>query len=208
MPVRQPLEPSTSNTITPVGPARPIAPPISGGNLGGMRSPRPIGTPGMGGPRQMPVFHKGTDNVSSTGPALLEKGEAVLNKHDAAQMRKGKGMEKNKSMESATHALSGGKKEEKPKKEVSEMHIKRAANGGHIIKHKHSAPEHHPDEEHTTKGDDELAQHVMQHMGDQNPGEADADAGNSGIPPQAGASAAPPAAAPAAAPMAGAPAGM
>jgi hypothetical protein len=156
----------------------------------------------------MPVFHKGTNNVPHTGPALLEKGEAVLNKHDAAQMRKGQGMAKSKAMESAANALSGGKKEGKPKKELAEMHIKRAANGGHIITHHHTAPEHHPKEEHTTKGDDELAQHVMQNMGDQNPGEADADAGQSGIPPQAGASAAPPAAAPPAAPMAGSPAGM
>jgi hypothetical protein len=155
----------------------------------------------------MPVFHDGIDNVPSTGPAMLEKGEKVLDKHEAAQVRKGKGMA-NKSMESAAAALSGGKKEEKPKKEIKHIETKKAHNGGFIHKHVHTAPEHHPDEEHISKDQDEMANHMLQHMGSPNPGEAEADAGQSGIPDQAGASAAPPAAAPPAAPMAGAPAGM
>lgn len=143
-----------------------------------------------------PKYHKGTDYVPKTGPAVLKKGEAVLNTKDAAEYRKEKGKTMASTMEHAAHAL-GGHKEEKPKKEVEEMHIRRSKNGGHIIKHKHTRPEHHPDEEHTTKGDDELAEHVMTHMGDMNDGEADANAGNSGIPseaesPAAGAGAAPP----------------
>ena len=40
-------------------------------------------------------------------------------------------------------------------------------------------------EEHTTQGTDGLVDHVMQHMTDQNVGEAEADAGQSGIPPAA-----------------------
>jgi hypothetical protein len=88
------------------------------------------------------------------------------------------------------HAVEGslaGHKEEKPKKEIHEMHIKKSHNGGHIIRHEHTRPEHHPDETHTTKTDDELANHVMQNMGTPNPGEAEADAGQGGAPDASGA---------------------
>lgn len=143
--------------------------------------------PTASGPKPLPVYHTGTDNVPKTGPAVLEKGEAVLEKHEAAEYRKQKNMSKDRAMSAATHALGG--KESKPKKEIESMRIKRAANGGHIITHHHTHPEHHPSEDHVTKGDDELAQHVMTHMGDPNDGEAEADAGNAGIPAQVGASA-------------------
>jgi hypothetical protein len=125
-----------------------------------------------------PSYKDGTDYVPKTGKALLHKGEAVLNKDDASKHREAKGM-------TAKYDVAdelGGKKETKPKKEIKHMHIKHAANGGHIIKHEHTHPEHHPDEEHTTKTDDELASHVLQNMGTPNPGEAEADAGQSGIP--------------------------
>lgn len=67
-------------------------------------------------------------------------------------------------------ALGGSS--EKPKKEIKEMHVRKSHNGGHIITHKHHAPEHHPDEEHTTHGDDAMVEHMMQHAGTPNPGEA------------------------------------
>jgi hypothetical protein len=73
-------------------------------------------------------------------------------------------------MSAVTHALGGH--HETPKKEISEIRIKKSHNGGHVITHKHHSPEHHPDETHTTKGDDELAEHVMKHAGDPNEGEA------------------------------------
>ena len=81
---------------------------------------------------------------------------------------------KSSAMDSVKEEL-GGKKETPPKKEVKHMHITKAANGGHVITHTHTHPEHHPDETHITKGDDELASHVMQNMGTPNPGEAEAD---------------------------------
>jgi hypothetical protein len=108
---------------------------------------------------------------------------------------------KNSAHEAAKETL-GGASEAKPAKKVKEIHVKHAANGGHIIKHVHTHPDHHPDEEHTTKGDDELADHVTSAMGQPNPGEAEADAGT----PDAGAGAAASAGAPpagAAAPQAG-----
>jgi hypothetical protein len=137
----------------------------------------------------MPKYHTGTDYVPKTGPAVLKKGEAVLNTKEAAQHRANKGTDM-KHMDSVASELGG--KAEKPKKEIKHMHIKKAANGGHIIRHEHTHPEH-PDEEHTTKTDDELLNHVSQNMGTPNPGEAEADAGQSGIPgaaPQGGAPAA------------------
>lgn len=125
-----------------------------------------------------PSFKDGTDFVPKTGDAKLHKGEAVLKKEDADKFREAK--MKHGTMSSVAEELGG--KSEKPKKEIKHMHIKKATNGGHIIRHEHTHPEHHPDEEHITKNDDELASHVLQNMGTPNPGEAEADAGQSGIP--------------------------
>jgi hypothetical protein len=197
---RMPLEPRARQGGGGFGPiSSPIASPGTGvGSFGG---PAPIASPGMGTgtmggnppvrtpigtperPRDgIPSFKEGTDRVEKTGPALLHKDEAVLKKTDADKLRKAKGqnMTKNKAMEAVSKALGG--KEKTPKKEVKEIHIKKSANGGHIIRHEHEHPDSHPDETHTTKSDDELAQHVMQTMGTPNPGEQEADAGQSGIP--------------------------
>lgn len=65
-----------------------------------------------------------------------------------------------------------GGSSEKPKKEIREISVKKSHNGGHVITHKHHRPDHHPDETHTTKGDDEMAEHMLQHAGTPNPGEA------------------------------------
>lgn len=99
-------------------------------------------------------------------------------------------------------SLSGDDK--KPKKEIKEMHIRKTANGKHIVKHVHHHPEHHPDEEHAMEDMGALHQHMEDHAGTPNEGEGAESA------PPAGAAqmtAAPsPAAAPA--PAAGGPAGM
>ncbi len=87
----------------------------------------------------------------------------------------------------------GGESKEKPKKEIDHVVVKRSATkGDHTITHHHTHPEHHPSETHTTRGDDELAQHMMQNMGTPNQGEPEADAGT----PDAASATAAPAAAP------------
>ena len=94
----------------------------------------------------------------------------------------------------------GGKKEEKPKKEIEHIKTKKAKSGGYVHTHVHTHPEHHPDETHVSATQDDMANHMMQSLGEPNPGEAEADAGQSGVPSAAaapGASAgAPPAAGP------------
>jgi hypothetical protein len=84
-------------------------------------------------------------------------------------------------MDAVSHALGGS--ESKPPKVISHMVHRKSANGDHIFEHHHTHPEHHPKEEHTKRGDDEMVEHMMQHAGTPNPGEAEADAGN----PDAGA---------------------
>lgn len=116
-------------------------------------------------------------------------------------------MAKNTVMEGAAHAL-GGEKEHKPKKEIKEIRIRKPHDGkSHIIEHHHTAPEHHPVEEHVTHGDDELADHILANVGTPNPGEAEADAGQSGIPEAAPNAGAPTGTAPAGAPPAASPVG-
>ncbi len=68
-----------------------------------------------------------------------------------------------------TEALGGSAK--KPKKEIKEMHIRKTANGKHIVTHKHHHPEHHPDEEHSMEDMGALHQHMEDHAGTPNEGE-------------------------------------
>lgn len=93
----------------------------------------------------------------------------------------------------ATSKSLGGK-EKVPAKEVHEIRTRKGKSGGYIHEHHHTSPEHHPMEEHTSPNQDAMVAHMMQNMGSPNPGEAEADAGQSGIP---GAAGAPPAPAPA-----------
>ena len=131
-----------------------------------------------------PSFKDGTDFVPKTGDAKLHKGEAVLKKEDADKFREAK--MKHGTMSSVAEELGG--KSEKPKKEIKHMHNKKAAGGkGHIHVHVHTHPEVHPDEEHVRNGNDGLADHILENMGAPNPGEAEADAGQSGIPAAAAA---------------------
>lgn len=80
-----------------------------------------------------------------------------------------------------------------PEKKIKHIVTRKSANGGHVHEHHHTHPDVHPMEEHTTQGDDGMVGHMMDNMGTPNPGEAQADAGQSGIPPAAptGAPAAP-----------------
>ncbi len=148
--------------------------------------PKPVSSPKK---PSSPKYHDGIDYVPKTGPAILKKGEAVLNPEDAAEHRKEK-----KSMTKHKIDVSdelGGKKE-KPKKEIKHIVTKKSADGKHHIHiHVHTHPDH-PDEEHVSTGNDGLVDHMMDHMGEPNPGEAEADAGQSGIPPQSAGAAAQP----------------
>lgn len=183
------LRPATLNGVAPDKPvnAPPVAP-TPAPKLGGPMPVNPRG-PGLQG---LPMYHKGTDYVPKTGPAVLKKGEAVLNNEDAEAMRKSKGKAMdNSNVMSSLSASLGGKKEKKPKKEIKEIRTRKSKNGGYVHEHHHTAPEHHPMEEHTSADQDAMAEHMMQNMGTPNPGEAEADAGQSGAPDAAPAAGAP-----------------
>ena len=140
-------------------------------------APKPKPAPAPTKHNPAPKLHSGTDNVPKTGTYTLKKGEAVLNNKDA---------EHHRALHGAMGALGGH--EHKPEKKIKHITTKKSADGkGHIHVHVHTHPEHHPDEEHISMGNDGLMSHMMDHMGEPNPGEAEADAGQSGIPPQAAA---------------------
>jgi hypothetical protein len=137
-------------------------------------------------------YKKGTDYVPKTGPAILHQGEKVIPAKDNKVDNK---------VDKTYDLVKGmGKHEAAPKKEIAHIKTSKAHGGGYVHEHHHTRPEHHPVEHHVSKDQDAMVDHMMQHMGDQNPGEADADAGQSGVPvapPAAGAApAAPPMAAP------------
>jgi hypothetical protein len=132
-------------------------------------APKPKAAPAKAA-HKMPSYKEGTARVPKTGPALLHKDEAVLPKHEAEHYR----------MAGAHDAL--GSKEHKPEKKIKHIVTKKAKNGGYIHEHHHTQPEHHPMEEHVSSDQDAMMDHMMQHMGEANPGEAEADAGQSGIP--------------------------
>ena len=161
----------------------------------GITNDKPLPSQSAPKPKSVPKYHEGSDYVPETGKAVLKKGEAVLNTEDANKLReaKGKGMNTSSAVKSVASELGG--KTETPKKEIKHIITRKAHGGkGHIHTHVHTHAAH-PDEEHVTSGDDEMAEHMMQHMGEPNPGEAEADAGQSGI-PAAGAAPQPGAAAP------------
>lgn len=78
---------------------------------------------------------------------------------------------------------------EKPKKEIEHIRTRKAKSGGYIHEHHHTHPEHYPPESHVSADQDAMVDHMMSHMGEPNPGEAEADAGESGIPEAAAAGA-------------------
>ncbi len=75
-------------------------------------------------------------------------------------------------------AAEGLGKSETPKKKISHIVTRPAANGGHIHEHHHTHPEHHPREDHVTKGDDAMVEHMLAHAGTPNPGEDTSDPGS------------------------------
>jgi hypothetical protein len=123
----------------------------------------------------MPSHKNGTDFVPHTGPALLHKGEAVLKKEDADKYREAK---MHGAYEGAAEELAGT---QKPKKEIDHIKIRKAKSGGHIVTHKHTHPMH-PDEEHVVSNMEALHDHLEDHLGEPNDGEAEADMGQHGIP--------------------------
>lgn len=127
-------------------------------------------------------YKNGTDRVPATGPAILHKGEAVLKKEDADKYRSAKG----NIFSAAGDAMGGHTKH--PKK-IKEIRTRKGANGGYIHEHHHTHPDQHPMEEHVSPDQDAMASHMMDHMGESNPGEAEADAGQSGTPDAGGAAA-------------------
>lgn len=133
-------------------------------------------------------FAKGTDYVPKTGQYKLHEGEAVIPKE--------------KNMKTHTDkmkaSLSG---DDKPKKEIKEMHVRKSANGKHIVKHVHHTG--HPDEEHVMDSMADLHSHLDAHAGDPNQGEQPAPAADGQEPP-AQMTAAPSQAPATAAPMPGA----
>ena len=119
-----------------------------------------------------PKYHKGTDYVPKTGPAILKKGEAVLNTEDASKLREVK-----MSKEWSKDAKDGlGGKDEKPPKEISHIVHHKMVGGGHHFEHHHTHPAH-PVEHHFAKDDDGMVEHMLQHAGTPNPGEQEAEAG-------------------------------
>jgi hypothetical protein len=72
---------------------------------------------------------------------------------------------------------------EKPPKRIKHI-ITKKVHGGHIHTHVHDHPAH-SDEDHVSQGTDGMVDHMLEHSSEPNPGEAEADAGQSGIPPAA-----------------------
>jgi hypothetical protein len=140
--------------------------------------PISIGNPIQVGPMApgIPIFHKGVDVVPHTGPAILEKGEKVIPK------------EQNMDNMSSIKDILGSKETHKPKKVIKAIHTRKVkGHGGHtsyVHEHHHTHPEHHPMEEHSSANQDEMVSHMMDHMGEPNPGEQEANAGQSGVPEQ------------------------
>lgn len=87
-------------------------------------------------------------------------------------------VEPKKDEKSASH--------EAPKRhgKVKHMHIHRADDGTYVIDHEHEPMADGtpvPNSQHTAPDMDALHDHLEDHLGEPNPGEAEADAGQSGI---------------------------
>lgn len=148
-----------------------------------------------------PKYHKGTDYVPKTGPAVLEKGEAVLKKKDADKYRAAKGKDMAKDSTRA-HSVLGGSHKSKSKskhkgKKPHSIHIRRGKSGGFIATHHHLPDEDGvtpESEDHVVPDMSALHDHMDQMMGDQGaapvpapPPDAAAAAAGGGPGPGAGA---------------------
>jgi hypothetical protein len=152
----------------------PGATPSNGGPRSGFATgPGMVGT-GVYAPL-MGAMKEGTPHVEKTGAYLLHEGEAVIPKE--------------KNMDAVKDIL-GGHEAHKPAKELHEIRTRKVKGHGgktsYIHEHHFTHPEHHKPEEHSSANQDEMMSHMMDHMGEPNPGEAEANAGQSGITPPAG----------------------
>jgi hypothetical protein len=129
-------------------------------------------------------FAKGTTKVPKTGNYKLHEGEAVIPAKENP-MNKG-GMD----------AVMGLAKDKAPKKEIKEMVHSKTHNNKHMIVHKHHSPSHHPDETHVMNDMAELHQHMDDHAGAPNDGEAAPAGADQPAPMTPSPSPMPPAAAP------------
>lgn len=103
--------------------------------------------------------------VPKTGVYKLHKGEHVVTPQDHGKMMH------HMALASSVLAHDEPPKDAEPKKEVHELHIKKGANGGFIVKHIHKMPHLHPDEEHVASHMDEMHDHLEEHMGEPDEGE-------------------------------------
>jgi hypothetical protein len=77
-----------------------------------------------------------------------------------------------KDFKKAASSAGMAGKASKPAKVVKEIRVRKGASGGHIIEKHHTAPEHHPMEEHATDGDNAMHQMMQESMGTGQPGSA------------------------------------
>ncbi len=94
---------------------------------------------------ELPKYHKGTSYVPKTGPAMLEKGEAVIPKE--------------KNMD-ATAAMEGITGKAKPPKKIHKIITHKTDDGKMIHTHQHHHPMHHPDETHVSNDIGEAQDHM------------------------------------------------
>ncbi len=85
----------------------------------------------------MPKYHSGTAYVPKTGPAILEKGEAVIPKE--------------KNFMNAKKAMEGIVGKKKPAKKIKEIRTRKTDDGKYVHTHLHHHPEHHADETHVSE---------------------------------------------------------
>ncbi len=118
--------------------------------------------------KDLPSHHTGTSYVDHTGPAMLEKGEAVIRKEDNPMHKM------NLAAELGTPA------DKIPAKKLKHIETRKAGKG-HIHVHHYEHPAHKPTE-HASVGTDGMVSHMMDHMSEPNPGEQEANEGQSGVP--------------------------
>jgi hypothetical protein len=104
-------------------------------------------------------YKTGTPYVPKTGMYQLHEGEAVVPKE--------------KNTMNAADAMAGiAGKAKAPKKEIKSMVHTKTHNGKHIVTHHHHHPEHHPDETHAFDNMSDVHDHMENHAGTPNDGEA------------------------------------
>jgi hypothetical protein len=114
----------------------------------------------------LPKMHTG-GTVPKTGPYEMKEGEHVLTPEKHEKLKHAMGL----AASALSHDPAEEKEPELPKKEVREMHMRKGANGGFIVKHLHVHAHLHPEEEHVHSNMDGVHDHLEQHWGEPNDGE-------------------------------------